>query len=161
MLIVPMPHNFALTIAKHSVVFYEIGILRLNPGRLTDVRCVMSNSELAITLPYPSSATSPSLFGVGSSQAPTLFSRPRQDLWQTLSLAMHELPHGFPLVQCGPLVSLLPLRQVLMNCFRASPVMPLACVVQSFIRCWDDVRRLPRRLQSADLQKHADQWSDQ
>ena len=26
-------------------------------------------------------------------------------LWQTLSMAMHELPHGLPLVQCGPLVS--------------------------------------------------------
>jgi hypothetical protein len=49
--------------------------------------------------------------------------------------AMQELPHGLPLVQCKPLVSAaLPLRQELMNCFRASPVMPLACVLQSFIR---------------------------
>jgi hypothetical protein len=48
---------------------------------------------------------------------------------------MQELPHGLPLVQCGPLVSVEPpLRQELMNCFRASPVMPLACVLQSFIR---------------------------
>jgi hypothetical protein len=55
-------------------------------------------------------------------------------LWQTLSMAMQELPHGFPLVQCGPFVSAAPpLRQELMNCLRASPLMPLACVLQSFI----------------------------
>jgi hypothetical protein len=57
-------------------------------------------------------------------------------LWQTLSLAMQEFPHGFPLVQCGPLVSAAgPLRQELINCLRASPLIPLACVLQSFIRC--------------------------
>jgi ribosomal protein S27AE len=40
---------------------------------------------------------------------------------------MQELPHGFPFVQCGPFVSAAgPLRQELMNCLRASPVMPLA-----------------------------------
>jgi hypothetical protein len=39
--------------------------------------------------------------------------------------AMHELPHGFPFVQCGPLVSApAPLRQELMNCLRASPLIP-------------------------------------
>lgn len=49
---------------------------------------------------------------------------------------MQELPHGFPLVQCGPFVSPAePLRQELINCLRVSPVMPLACALQSFIRC--------------------------
>jgi hypothetical protein len=49
-------------------------------------------------------------------------------------MAMQELPHRFPLVQCGPFVSAAPpLRQELMNCLRASPLMPLACVLQSFI----------------------------
>jgi hypothetical protein len=56
-------------------------------------------------------------------------------LWQTLSFAMQELPHGFPLVQCGPFVSVAPLRQELINCLRELPVMPIACVLQSFIRC--------------------------
>ncbi len=39
-------------------------------------------------------------------------------LWQTLSLAMQELPHGLPLTQFGFLVSAtdLLLRQELMNC---------------------------------------------
>src|SRR4029077_5088571 len=56
--------------------------------------------------------------------------------WQTLSLAMQLLPHGLPLTQCGFLVEAdLPLRQVLMNSFRAAPVMPVACILQSFIRC--------------------------
>jgi hypothetical protein len=61
---------------------------------------------------------------------------PHSYLRQTLSMAMQELPHGFPLVQCGPFVSAAPpLRQELMNCLRASPLMPLACVLQSFIFC--------------------------
>ena len=51
-------------------------------------------------------------------------------------VAVTKPPHGLPLVQCGPLVSAEPqLRQELINCFRASPVIPLACVLQSFIRC--------------------------
>ena len=57
-------------------------------------------------------------------------------LWHTLSLAMQELPHGLPLTQFGFLVSAAsPLRQELINYLRASPLMPLACELQSFILC--------------------------
>jgi hypothetical protein len=40
---------------------------------------------------------------------------------------MQVLPHGLPMVHCGPLVvpDLL-LKQWLMNCLRALPVIPLA-----------------------------------
>src|SRR6476619_5214487 len=49
---------------------------------------------------------------------------------------MQALPHGLPLTQCGFLVSAEPpLRQVLIKVLRASPLMPLACVLQSFIFC--------------------------
>ena len=51
-------------------------------------------------------------------------------LWQTLSMAMQELPHGFPFVQCGPSGSAAP---PLINCLRASSLIPLAYVLQSFI----------------------------
>src|SRR5712671_5954283 len=47
---------------------------------------------------------------------------------------MQALPHGLPLTQCGFLVSA-PLRHELINCLRASPLMPLACALQSFIFC--------------------------
>jgi hypothetical protein len=43
--------------------------------------------------------------------APVFSARRRFHLWQTLSWAMQELPHGFPLVQCadgGPMVRILP-----------------------------------------------------
>jgi len=57
-------------------------------------------------------------------------------LWQTSFWGMQELPHGFPLTQCGFLASAVPpLRQELINCFRALPAMPVACALQSFIRC--------------------------
>jgi hypothetical protein len=46
---------------------------------------------------------------------------------------MQELPHGLPVTHCGFFVCP-PLKHELINCFRASPVMPLACVLQSFIR---------------------------
>jgi hypothetical protein len=47
-------------------------------------------------------------------------------LRQTLSMAMQELPHGFPFVQCRPFGSAAPpLRRVLINCLRASPLIPL------------------------------------
>jgi hypothetical protein len=60
----------------------------------------------------------------------------RSHLWQALSMAMHELPRGLPLVQCGPLVSAdPPLRQVLIKVFRALPVIPFACELQSVILC--------------------------
>src|SRR5882724_11792770 len=68
-----------------------------------------------------------------------LLTPPPLHLWHTLSLAMQELPHGLPLTQCGFLGSAVePLRQELMNCLRASPLMALACVLQSFILCcWE------------------------
>ena len=60
---------------------------------------------------------------------------------------MQELPHGFPLVQCGPLVSAAPpLRQELINCLRASPAMPPACVLQSFITSRAEPRFTPTNL---------------
>jgi len=45
---------------------------------------------------------------------------------------MQVLPHGLPVTQCGAFV-VPPLRQELMNCLRAPPLMPLACALQSFI----------------------------
>src|SRR5213082_559596 len=58
-------------------------------------------------------------------------------LWQTLSSAMQELPHGllFAGLQFGCVASGLLLRQGDMKFCRAVPVMPEACVLQSFIRC--------------------------
>jgi hypothetical protein len=44
-----------------------------------------------------------------------------------LVLGVQELPHGFPVVQCGPFVSAVPpLTQALINCFRESPLIVLA-----------------------------------
>ena len=49
---------------------------------------------------------------------------------------MQEFPHGLPLVQCGFFVSAPPpLRQELIKDLRASPVIPVACALQSFMRC--------------------------
>jgi len=83
--------------------------------------------------------------GSGSHCGPVVVLRrssPSPYWWQTLSLAMQELPQGLPVVQCGALVPP-PLRQVLINCLRASPLMPLACVLQSFIRCCCEVSCAP------------------
>jgi hypothetical protein len=55
-------------------------------------------------------------------------------LWQTLSIAMKELPHGFPLMQRGPFVSVTPLRHELINCFRLSPVMRVAVLHSLLLR---------------------------
>jgi hypothetical protein len=55
-------------------------------------------------------------------------------LWQTLSIAMKELLHGFPLVQRGPFVSVTPLRLELINCFRLSPVMRVAVLHSLLLR---------------------------
>ena len=53
---------------------------------------------------------------------------------------MQELPHGLPLTQGGFLVSAeAPLKQELINCLRASPLIPLACALQSFIFCCCEV----------------------
>src|SRR4029077_16988288 len=51
-------------------------------------------------------------------------------------MAMQVLPHGLPLVQCGPWAPAEPpLRQVLIKFLRASPVMPFACALHSVILC--------------------------
>src|SRR5580700_8509845 len=52
-------------------------------------------------------------------------------LWQVLFLASRSCRMGFAVVQCGPFVFALPsLRQALINC-RESPLIVLACVLQS------------------------------
>jgi hypothetical protein len=57
-------------------------------------------------------------------------------MWQISFLSIQETLHRFPLTQCGFLASAVPpLRQELINCFRALPVMPVACALQSFMRC--------------------------
>ena len=53
---------------------------------------------------------------------------------------MQVFPQGLPVVHFGALVWAEPwveppLRHVLINCLRASPFMPLAWLLQSFIRC--------------------------
>jgi len=108
-----------------------------------DTRFAISNSDLAITSPYQ---VQPSLLWrriAAGSDAP-LFSRPVRTYGKPCPWRCMKLPHGFPLVQCGPLVSLLPLRQVLMNCFRASPVMPLAWVQIETIRYYERIGLLPK-----------------
>src|SRR5262249_43307991 len=54
-------------------------------------------------------------------------------LWQTLSKAMQELPHGLDLP--GVQLGCSPLRQDDMKVCRALPVIPAACALQSFMRC--------------------------
>jgi hypothetical protein len=54
-------------------------------------------------------------------------------LWQTLSKAMQELPHG--LLLPGVHRGCSPLRQDDINVCRAYPVIPDACALRSFIRC--------------------------
>ena len=52
-------------------------------------------------------------------------------LRQTLSFEMQELPHGLPLTQFGLFVSPLPAKHEFMNFCRASPLMLMACALQS------------------------------
>ena len=59
-------------------------------------------------------------------------------MWQVLSREIQDLPHGLLLAGlqfgCAASAGLL-LKQALMNCCRAEPVIPAAFVLHSFMSC--------------------------